>query len=84
MGVQTQDYHWSGAYLLLILLSSKLRSDAWKLHKNEKDIRKVASELIIQIYDIKLLREKHVGTPAAELDSSLSEIERDAFSIKFQ
>ena len=55
-----------------------------KLHENEKDIRKVAYELITQIYDIKELREKHVGTPAAELDSSLSKIERYAFSIKFQ
>ena len=44
----------------------------------KKDIRKIASELIIQIYDIKQLREKHVGDATAELDNSLRRLERYA------
>ena len=56
----------------------------WKLHENEKDIRKASYELIGQIYEISQLREKHVGVLTAELDASLLKLDWYAFLIKSQ
>ena len=45
-----------------------------KLRKNEKDVYKLASELITQINDLEELRNNRVKNAIPELDNSLSQL----------
>ena len=46
-----------------------------KISKNEKDIYKLASELIDQIDDLEQLRKERVSDAIPELDKSLAKLE---------
>lgn len=47
-----------------------------QLANNQKELYKLASKLIDQIEDLEDLRKGHVGSSIAELDSSISGLER--------
>ena len=63
------------ACLIHSTVRCKLKVMTPKISKNEKDIYKLASELIDQIDDLEQLRKERVSDAIPELDKSLAKLE---------